>query len=70
MESVASPAFGLLWPILLQSLLLLPFFWISLRAYSWHMRSSNYARRSAMLAELGYPSKDRKRVIGFFHPYW
>ncbi|KJA23300.1 glycosyltransferase family 4 protein [Hypholoma sublateritium FD-334 SS-4] len=69
MASLASPAFGLLWPIILQSLLLLPFFWIFLRVYSWHLRSSNYGRRSVMLAELGYSSKDRKRVIGFFHPY-
>ena len=49
----AVSASGLLWPVLLQSLLLIPFFWIFLRAYSWQLRSSNYARRSAILAELG-----------------
>lgn len=70
MDSFASPTLGLIWPILLQPLLLLPFFWIFLRVYSWQLRASNCARRSGILAELGYSSKDRKHVIGFFHPYW
>lgn len=53
--------------LLLQPLILI---WLALRILSWHLRSSNPARRKALLHELGYATDDDKRIVGFFHPYW
>ncbi|KAF8955260.1 mannosyltransferase [Flammula alnicola] len=60
---------GLFWLVLVQPLLFVPTLWISLRVYSWLLRSSNLGRRTALLTELGYSDGDKKRIVGFFHPY-
>jgi len=51
----------------------LPFvIWLLVRLYSLRLQSGNSARREVLLAELGHSGgeADRKRIVGFFHPYW
>ncbi|KAF8158434.1 mannosyltransferase [Crassisporium funariophilum] len=54
---------------MLQPFLLLPLGWAVLHFYSRRLRAANRTRRAALLADLGYSDGDKKRVVGFFHPY-
>jgi hypothetical protein len=62
------PVLGLLF----YQTLLVTCIWLLVRLYSLKLQLGNSARRKALLAELGYSVGDaeRKRIIGFFHPYW
>lgn len=34
------------------------------------LRASNASRRAAILRSLGASDVHKKRIVGFFHPYW
>jgi len=55
---------------ILQPLLYISAIWILLQLYGSRLRSANRAHRAALLSELGYGNQDKKRLLGFFHPYW
>jgi heme/copper-type cytochrome/quinol oxidase subunit 2 len=41
------------------------------RVYRRKLRDSNNARRSSLLSDLGISDEPRKKkLVGFFHPYW
>jgi len=55
---------------IVQPLLYIFALWALLKLYGSYLRSSNRAHRATLLSDLGYRNHDRKRIVGFFHPYW
>ena len=55
---------------IVQSLFYIFSIWALLQLYGFHLRSANRAHRATLLSDLGYMNQDRKRIVGFFHPYW
>ncbi|KIM43076.1 glycosyltransferase family 4 protein, partial [Hebeloma cylindrosporum] len=52
-----------------QPLLYIFSLWALLQLYGLYLRSVNQAHRATLLYDLGYNQHDRKRIVGFFHPY-
>ncbi|KAH9480376.1 GDP-Man:Man(3)GlcNAc(2)-PP-Dol alpha-1,2-mannosyltransferase [Psilocybe cubensis] len=68
--SVLSITICICWRLLLSSLFLAAFIWICLRTvYRRSLQSANHQRRKSLLNTLGYTDAEKKRVVGFFHPY-
>lgn len=44
--------------------------WLLLQVYGWRLRSANEAKRAEILENLGHNREQKKRLVGFFHPYW
>lgn len=43
--------------------------WLLLQIYGWRLRSVNEAKRAEILEHLGHNREEKKRLVGFFHPY-